>query len=635
MRCFKLIKKSSAVVLFVAGLLHSLAATAGFLDMPEITETPMLRGKTMVQDLDIPNVRDRNRDPTSGPRLAVKEFRVQGLVEYPEMGITREAINKLVENIRRDLMGEGKLLPLGYTIKEIGEVTDLLVEIEDQTRDRHVTPLEVQRLVWLVREQRANRGIHLGQIEAIADQITAFYRDRGFFLAKAFIPKQEVREGIVTLTLLLGVLGEVNVKGNQLYTASDISEVFDDMLTQPVTNDNVEERLYLINDYPGLTVDGYFVSGYQVGDSKLNINVKQEERFSSNLRVDNHGTEDTGLYRTYADVQINNPFGLADQLHLSGLVATSPANTTYWRVHYETNFFSPRWKVSVSSSTNQYVVDQSLSESATLKIEGEVKQNKLATKYQFRRSRTKNYNVEFAYEEITSDISLNESDTNFLDEKVNNMLLSFNFDSLNEKSKILHEGSIRYTSGEFVYGQGLRSSSEYDFYNLNYTFLTFAKVPFSDANSRLLIRTNAQYSDETNLSSIVRFQLGGSNKARAYSPSLFSADDAFYLGIDWVFNSPDFMDVTVFDTVNLKKFIKPFVFLDYAYGKQQAIAGVVGSESVEANISNWGFGLQFSHANKFTGNLMVAFPIEAKASVDEVMPDDPDNRIVFDFQYSF
>ncbi len=625
----KLFKTLLSALLLVFGISHSLVVMAGFLDMPEITETPMLRGKTMVQDLDIPDVRDRNPDPESGPRLAIKEFRIQGLVEYPELGITRAAINNMVDQIRRDLMKDDKILPLGYTQEEIGEVTDLLVDIEEESINRHVTTIELQRLVWLVREQRAKRGIHLGQIEAIADQITTFYRDRGFILAKAFIPKQEVRGGVVSLTLLLGVLGEVKVKNNQLYSTSAIHDVFDDVLTHPVTGDKVEERLFLINDYPGLTVDGYFESGYQVGDSKLNINVKQEDRFNSNVRIDNHGTEDAGLYRTYADIQINNPLGLADQLHLSTLVTTSPANTTYWRVRYETKLFSPRLKGLVSSSSNQYVVDKSLA-SSSLKIEGEVRQNKVASRYIFKRSRISNYNIELAYEEITSDLSIN-----FLDEKVSNTILSFNFDKLNEKSKILHQGSIKFTKGEYEQQQVGRNSNEYNVYNLDYTFLTFAKVPFFDANSRLIIRSNAQYSDETNLSSIVRFQLGGPTRARAYSPNLFSADDAFYLGIDWVFNSPGFMDVTVFDSLNLKEFIKPFVFLDVAYGKQQAISEVATAKSVDANVSNWGIGLQFSQGVKFSGNLMLAVPIEAHANDDTVMPADPGKRIVFDFQYSF
>ncbi|MCP4488283.1 MAG: ShlB/FhaC/HecB family hemolysin secretion/activation protein, partial [Gammaproteobacteria bacterium] len=50
-----------------------------------------------------------------------------------------------------------------------------------------------------------------GQIETVADRITQFYRQRGFHLAKAYIPKQEARDGVVTLALLLGSLGEVEV----------------------------------------------------------------------------------------------------------------------------------------------------------------------------------------------------------------------------------------------------------------------------------------------------------------------------------------------------------------------------------------------------------------------------------------
>ena len=157
---------------FIFGIIP--VVNAGFLDMPEITESPELERKSMLRDLDIPGVKDRDPDPTAGPRLAVKEFRVQGLAEYPELGITRQAIHELVERIRFDLMAEDKLLDSGYTLEELGGLSDLLVDIEDETEKRHVTPIEVQKLVWLIRDQRLKRGITLGQIESIADKITKF-----------------------------------------------------------------------------------------------------------------------------------------------------------------------------------------------------------------------------------------------------------------------------------------------------------------------------------------------------------------------------------------------------------------------------------------------------------------------------
>ncbi|MCP4493532.1 MAG: ShlB/FhaC/HecB family hemolysin secretion/activation protein, partial [Gammaproteobacteria bacterium] len=175
--------------------------------MPEISELPQLERKSLLKDLDIPGVRDRDPDPDSGPRLNITRFKLEGIVEYPELGITKADIEGLIEKIRFDLMEEFNVLESGFTKTEIDEVSKLLVAIEEETTDRHVTELEVQRLVWLVRKQRSSRGVTLGQIETVADRITQFYRQRGFHLAKAYIPKQEARDGVVTLALLLGSLG--------------------------------------------------------------------------------------------------------------------------------------------------------------------------------------------------------------------------------------------------------------------------------------------------------------------------------------------------------------------------------------------------------------------------------------------
>ena len=48
-------------------------------------------------------------------------------------------------------------------------------------------------------------------IETVADTITQYYRERGFILAKAYIPQQQVRDGVVSLNIMLGKLGSVEV----------------------------------------------------------------------------------------------------------------------------------------------------------------------------------------------------------------------------------------------------------------------------------------------------------------------------------------------------------------------------------------------------------------------------------------
>lgn len=604
---------------------------AGFLDMPDITETPQLERHSMLRDLDIPGVKDRNPDPTAGPRLAVKEFRVQGLVEYPELGITRKAINSLVEKIRFDLMDEGKLLDSGYTLDELSGLSDLLVDIEDKTKDRHVTPVEVQKLVWLIRDQRKKRGITLGQIESIADKITNFYRERGFILAKAYIPKQQVRDGVVTLTLLLGMLGSVEVNNNNMYSASSLKSVFDDMLAKPVTSKQVEENLYLINDFPGISVNGYFAPGYQVGDTKLNINVKDEERFMSNIRVDNHGTSGTGLYRLYADFQVNNPFGISDLLNFSVLTASSPSNTQYWRVYYQTKLFSPRWKFLIGSSVNQFLVDKSTL-GTSLDLNGTVSVFDYGLRYDIQRSRKNNSRIEAKYENVKSDLQIGSINSNAFDEEVNNATLSYFFDSLNEKEKKLHQGNIKLVSSDIVFGADVGQSKKYNTLISDYTLLSFVKVPFTDSTSRLVFRANLQYAGKK-ISSVGRSALAGPTRVRGYSSDIFSADDSLILGLDWIFNAPDLFDFKLFGDTSFKDMAKPFVFSNFAYGKQYSITDV--KADVKAQLVDAGFGIQFAHKDKFSGNLQFAFPVKAKFSDPDIMVTDKNMRVVFDFQYKF
>jgi hemolysin activation/secretion protein len=49
-------------------------------------------------------------------------------------------------------------------------------------------------------------------LQRAADVITRHYRDRGYFVARAYVPAQDIRDGIVEITVLEGRLDRVSVK---------------------------------------------------------------------------------------------------------------------------------------------------------------------------------------------------------------------------------------------------------------------------------------------------------------------------------------------------------------------------------------------------------------------------------------
>lgn len=625
--------KLGAIVTFLSA---SFASHAGFLEMPDTTEVPEFERESMLLDMDIPGVRARDPDPQAGPRLNVREFRIQGLVEYPELDITREKIIEQVEGIRFDLMAEGKLLDSGYTLDELGQVSDLIADIEKETEGKHVGPLEVQRLVFLIRDQRRSRGVTLGMIETVADTITRYYRERGFILAKAYIPKQHVRDGVVTLTLLLGELGEVAVQNNKRYSTKSIERVFSADFAKPITNDRIEEKLFLINDMPGLSAQGYFEPGSQVGDTKLNVNVSSERWYDANVRIDNHGSERSGEYRLYADFLLNNPLGIGDQLHVGVLGSFAPENSTYASVRYNTNVFSPRVKFSVGASSNDFVLGSGNSETATisLDINGKSEVFDASLLYQLKRSRVKNYALGLKGAQIESEINIGNVNSRFLDDKVQNIELFYEFDVLNERKRILNQGNLALIASDFVVGAEGRQEESPLIMRFDYSLLTFMKVPFFDAESRLVFRASGQYAGVA-LASINQYSLAGPTRARGYAVNEYYADDGATLGMDWIFKGLGFNGFKLATAgTRADSTIQPFLFTDYGYGIAHPFQD--GAAKTDAQLVDLGIGFKLNFKGSTQGNLIFAVPVFARNSALENDEEPGDGlNIYFDFQHSF
>ncbi|MEM9103793.1 MAG: ShlB/FhaC/HecB family hemolysin secretion/activation protein [Pseudomonadota bacterium] len=393
----------------------------------------------------------------------------------------------------------------------------------------------------------------------------------------------------------------------------------------------------MVNDYPGLSVQGFFEAGKEVGNTKLNINVRNEERFFANFRLDNHGTDETGQNRIYSDFLWNNPTGTADQLHLGALATFSPANTLYGQIRYNSHIIDPRLNFSLGYANNAFILGEGESEAIdALDLEGETYIKDVAFTYKALRSRKKNYSWLVGFESIESEIRLKALPNDgggLLDDEVENITLGLNFEILQETSKMLHQGNIRVKQGEFLRGAEIGQDENYTVFQADYSLLSFWTLPFTEnIETRSTIRLQLQYSDSA-LSSINQFSTGGPLRARGFESQEFSGDQGAYLGIDWFLNLPEFMNMEVGYT-DLKNIIYPFLFVDSAYGRLLSLTD--GSEPDISTLVNAGFGFQFAYDNQLSGKLQVAFPIENKfeSSLGVSNDDDDDSIFLFEIQYT-
>lgn len=616
----------TSALLLVGCAFTPLAWSQGFLEMPDTTQVPDYERETLLQDLDIPAVRDRDPDPEAGPRLNVKEFRLQGIVEYPKLGITRADIVKRIEDIRFDIMDEGEYTDSGFTLDELGELSKLFVEMEKTTQDRHVGPVEVQQFVFLIREQLRKRGVTLGMIETVADTITQYYRERGFILAKAYIPKQEVRDGVVTLTLLLGELGEVEVDGARRVSPGLVGRTFKRDMYKPVTAKKIDEALTLINDIPGLRAQGFFSPGTQVGDTKMTVKVNEENWTTVNLRLDNHGSKSTSKNRAYADVYVHNPLGIGDELYFGLLKTYSPDQSTYGAFRYNTFVLNPRWRASLGYSNNDFV-SRNLRQVGESYFTGESQVADIGTTYIFRRSRVSNYSMELKYMDIDTELDTN---TNITQEDVSKISLGFNFDLLNEKRRHLYLGNFTVHKADLYEKGGFdgETSGENVFVSFDFSMLNFFRFPFTHYETRFLWKASGQYAGKS-LSNLNQINLTGPTRSRVFSVNGFQADDGLYLGMDWMLPLPKFGGASLFGE-SLNRVFQPFVFIDTSYGVIQPVAE--GDGEITGNLADAGVGLKMSHS-RFSGSLTYGAVLEDK--IKDLQEKTPTSLLTFELQFSF
>ncbi|MDB5857425.1 MAG: Polypeptide-transport-associated domain protein ShlB-type [Ramlibacter sp.] len=176
--------------------------------------------------------------------------------------------------------------------------------------------------------------LSLAELQAMAARITTHYRSRGYFVAQAYLPAQEIRDQEVTIAVSEGRLGTVqlrnqtNVSDRVARTALSGLETGDIIANRPF-----ESRLLLLSDVPGVNVISTLVPGAVPGTSDLIVEVTPRRRVSGSIDADNGGNRYTGEYRLGATVNVNEPLGLGDVASLR--VLTSGSGLKYARASYE------------------------------------------------------------------------------------------------------------------------------------------------------------------------------------------------------------------------------------------------------------------------------------------------------------
>lgn len=181
--------------------------------------------------------------------------------------------------------------------------------------------IDTATLQALVKPQEG-KMLTLGQLDQVATLVTRHYRSAGYFVARAYIPAQELNDGQLIIRVVEGNYGKFVLNNKSLVRDSVVQGLLDDIKDRDIVSlDTLERAMLIINDTPGVqVVRADVMPGELVGTSDFAIGTEATAAGNGYVLLDNYGSTYTGKERLSFNANWNSPSVRGDRLSVSGMV---------------------------------------------------------------------------------------------------------------------------------------------------------------------------------------------------------------------------------------------------------------------------------------------------------------------------
>ncbi|MBM3566465.1 MAG: ShlB/FhaC/HecB family hemolysin secretion/activation protein, partial [Alphaproteobacteria bacterium] len=184
-------------------------------------------------------------------------------------------------------------------------------------------------------ESQLGREISLLDVYALAERISAKYRNDGYILSQAVVPPQTIREGIVRIHVVEGYIENIYIEGDirgRHDLLRDITARI--VLSRPLNVRDLEKYVLLIDDLPGVKANAILRPSPSPGASDLYL-VLSHKPVGAYALADNRGSRYVGPIQGHMGVDLNSAFGLYERTSLRGIVTGQTREFRFIDIEHE------------------------------------------------------------------------------------------------------------------------------------------------------------------------------------------------------------------------------------------------------------------------------------------------------------
>lgn len=178
------------------------------------------------------------------------------------------------------------------------------------------------------------KTLTLTQLNQLAARISHYYQHHGYPFSRAYIPAQNIKNGVVKFNILEARYGAIQIKNTSRLSPLKISQFLSPLhINDIIETSKLNRSLLLLNDLSGIVTRSTIGPGKTVGSSDLQVLVEPGDFLNGFVGIDNYGSPYTGRTRYSGSLQFNNPTGQGDQIVIDGL--SSSRDMMYGHVGYD------------------------------------------------------------------------------------------------------------------------------------------------------------------------------------------------------------------------------------------------------------------------------------------------------------
>lgn len=472
------------------------------------------------------------------------------------------------------------------------------------------TALKTSRLNDLVFSYE-DTELTLRELREVCNEIEDLYKERGYFLAYAYLPVQEIRDGVVVIEIIEGNLGEVEIEG-------DCKEKFIRSHFRPtkkgVLNYNrLLKSLLILNEYPDLKASAILQKGKELNTVDVLLKAEQKHALHIALDYNNFGSRYVSRHLGGLDLDFSNFLLGGDKVSLRGVMGSPTDAIFFCKAGYDFPINGYGTKAGFSFMRSEFDVKR---EFKRLDANGESKIYGCSLTHPVTRTRASSMDLKFGFDykqiknyllgQVNSDDELRVFKAGISGDSA---------DSLNGRNyySFLCSTGIEDIMGALDHDDPLasRAGAGGDFIKGDFELARFQKFLFG---SYILLKGSGQVTSDV-LPVPEQFSVGGADTVRGFPQSELLGDYGYTGTLEWRFAPPFLAERRIPWTSNTKiKEVIQFVgFTDYGRTcRRNALAG----ENKSEEIYSAGIGARVNLGKNVDVRVDLGFPIGGKEPSD-------------------